>query len=166
MANGEQLAIPRPGVVAWKPRRRRHRRRWSTRVAVVLRGLLAGALAAVTFQQGAVFLLSLARLAPPPSLGFKPDPSQVVPDIVSAALWGAIWGAVLAPLLPRGRPPGRTYWITAALLGAILPTLAAWVVTVGPAGVLRYGQDWFSLATAGVAYGAWGLGTALLLLVI
>lgn len=166
MADGEQLAIPRPGVAAWKPRRRRHSRRGLARAASVLRGLLAGVLAAVTFQQGALLILSLARLAPPPSLAVKPDPTQVMPDIASAALWGAIWGAVLAPLLPRGRPPGRAYWVTAALLGAILPTLAAWVVTVGPAGVLRYDQDWLALATAAAAYGAWGLGTALLLLVI
>src|SRR3954471_1639349 len=142
MANAEQLAIPRPRVVAWKPRRRRHRRPGLARAAILARGLLAGFLAAVTFQQGALLLLSLARLAPPPSLSLKPDPGQVMPDIVSAALWGAAWGAVLAPLLPRGRPRGRGYWAAAVLLGGPLPTLAAWVVTVGPAGVLRYDQDW------------------------
>ena len=71
-----------------------------------------------------------------------------------------------SPPLPRGRPPGRTYGVTAALLGAVLPTLAAWVVTVGPAGVLRYDQAWLALATAAAAHGARALGTALLLLMI
>ena len=130
---------------------------------IVFRGLLAGLLAALTFGQGALFLLSLAGLVPPPSLSFKTDPGQVVPDIASAALWGAAWGAVLAPLLPRGRPRGRGYWVAATLLGAVLPTLAAWLVAVTLAGAPSDGSGWLAVAAALLVNAAWGFGTALLL---
>src|SRR3954452_23863295 len=166
MADGARLATLRHGVEAWNPWRRRHPRRGSARVAVVLRGLLAGLLAAATFQQGALLILSLVGLAPPPSLGLKPDPTQVMPDIASAALWGAVWGAVLAPLLPRGRPRGRGYWAAAALIGAVLPTAAAWAIAAALAGSSPDGSDWLALVVAAVVNGAWGLGTALLLLII
>ncbi len=166
MADGARLATLRHGVEAWNPWRRRHPRRGSARVAVVLRGLLAGLLAAATFQQGALLILSLVGLAPPPSLGLKPDPTQVMPDIASAALWGAVWGAVLAPLLPRGRPRGRGYWAAATLIGAVLPTAAAWAIAAALAGSSPDGSDWLALVVAAVVNGAWGLGTALLLLII
>src|SRR4051794_17997188 len=162
MADGARLATLRHGVEAWNPWRRRHPRRGSARVAVVLRGLLAGLLAAATFQQGALLILSLVGLAPPPSLGLKPDPTQVMPDIASAALWGA----VLAPLLPRGRPHGRGYWAAATLIGAVLPTAAAWAIAAALAGSSPDGSDWLALVVAAVVNGAWGLGTALLLLII
>jgi hypothetical protein len=129
---------------------------------IVFRGLLAGALAALTFQQGALFLLSLARLVPPPSLGAKADPSQVLPGIASAALWGAAWGFLLAPLLRRPRPEAA-YWIKGAVLGAVLPTAAAWAIAVALAQTAPDDPDWLAAAVAVVVNGAWGFGAALLL---
>src|SRR5215213_8029528 len=85
----------------------------------VVRGLVAGAIAALTIRQGALLLASLADLAPPPSFALKAGPGQPLPQAASAALWGAFWGSLLALLLPR-RDRGRRYWLAGLLLGAAL----------------------------------------------
>jgi hypothetical protein len=129
---------------------------------LVIRGLIAGAIAALTIRQGALFLASLGDLAPPPSIGFKPRPGDLLPDIASLALWGALWGAALAPLLPR-RNRGRRYWLTGLLLGATLPTSAVLGLTLAVSG---WPPEWLGIAVSLLVEGAWGLGTALALVLL
>lgn len=131
---------------------------------LIVRGLVAGLLAAVTFQQAALVLLGYVRLIPPPSLGLKPGPGQFLPDLASAALWGAFWGAILACLLPRPRR-GRGYWTAGVLLGAILPTLAT-LGTVAFGGDTLDASAGASAAVQGLVNGAWGLGVAFFLILV
>ena len=49
-----------------------------------VRGLIAGLLAAVTFQQAALVLLSYGRLIPPPSFSLKPEAGQFLSDLADA----------------------------------------------------------------------------------
>jgi hypothetical protein len=130
---------------------------------LAVRGLVAGALAALTVRQGALFLASLADLAAPPSFALKPGPGGLLPQAASAALWGALWGAALAVLLPR-RGRGRRYWLTGLLLGAALPTSAA--LTLVAAGGGGWPPGWLEVAAGLLVEGAWGLGTALALVLL
>jgi hypothetical protein len=130
----------------------------------VARGLVAGLLAALTFRPAALLLLSLADLAPPPSLGLKPVPPLTVPPVAFVALWGALWGCVLALLLPR-RDRGRRYWLAGPLLGAALPTGAALAIVLasGGPGALAGAAAWVDVAVGLAVNAAWGLGLALFL---
>ncbi len=58
---------------------------------------------------------------------------------------------------------GRGYWLTSALFGAVVPTLAAWLTGSG-AKVLPAGTAWLDMLLALVLNCMWGLGTALILL--
>jgi hypothetical protein len=129
---------------------------------LLVRGFIAGLLAALTFRQGALFLLSLADLVPPPSFRLKPVPPLAIPPVALLALWGGLWGAALALVLPR-RTLGKRYWLTSRLVGAVLPAAASL------AGVLVTEQlsvdalPWMELVGTFVVEAAWALGTALLL---
>ena len=129
------------------------------------RGFLAGLLAALTFRRATLFLLGPAGLGPPPSPGPKLDPDQSLLPLVTAALWGGACGSLLALLLPR-RSRGVGYWIAGGLLGGAIPTLAAAALVAWSVGPAAIGSDRLGAALAFLVNVAWGLGAAILLLLI
>jgi len=87
-----------------------------------------------------------------------------VPQVLSLAFWGGVWGIVFA-LAERRFPRGAGYWIASFLFGAILPTLVAWFIVAALKGQpLAAGGDGHRMIMGLLINGAWGIGTALLLL--
>ncbi len=132
---------------------------------LVIRGVLAGIIAALTFKHAALLVLSLPGLVPLPSLSLKPAPSLTVPAIALVALWGGFWGAILALLLARFRRE-RRYWHMAFLYGAVLLTLPSVAIVLVAQGRPAVGLLWLELIMGLIVNGVWGLGTALLLVVL
>jgi hypothetical protein len=99
-----------------------------------------------------------------PSWDFRPAPPLDVPAVALTALSGGLWGMLLAVslLACRSRRGGR-YWLTSASFGAVVPTLAAWLIGPG-AKVPPSGTAWPDLLLTLVFNCLWGLGTALILL--
>lgn len=135
-------------------------------------GFIAGLVAVLVFHQGAAFLLhhvgnevpaSLAvfgRVGPPYNMA--PVPPFGVPTVLSQAFWGGVWGIAFAVVLDRVRPPALLFGFVA---GALALTLVAFTVVATLKGLPSFAggntQIW---ARAGLLNGAWGWGTALLLI--
>jgi hypothetical protein len=88
---------------------------------------------------------------------------MVIPALAGAVLWGAMFGAVLALALSRCRA-GRSYWLVALVLGALVPT----ALSFGPLLLTRGAgmSAWIDVLAGIVVNGAWGVGTALFLLIL
>jgi hypothetical protein len=87
-----------------------------------------------------------------------------VPHVISLAFWGGVWGLIFAAVEPRF-PRGAGYWIAALVFGAIFPTLVAWFVVAAVKGApLAAGGNPHAMVTGLVINGAWGIGTAILLM--
>ena len=127
---------------------------------LVIRGILAGVAAALTFRHAALLLLSVPGLVPVPSFSLKPAPQLAIPAIALVALWGAI----LALLLAQFRRD-RAYWGMAFLYGAVLLTAPSIAIVLTIEGWPALGSAWLQLIAALVANGVWGAGTALFLVI-
>ena len=136
---------------------------------ILLSGFIAGALAVVIFHQGSAFLLHhvgndipavvaiFGKAAAPFNMAAtKPFG---LPVIASQCFWGGVWGAMLALVLSRRAFPALAF---GTIFGAVLLTVVA--VTLVP--YLKGLPGWNgSIPWRGVLFnGAWGFGTALLLL--
>jgi hypothetical protein len=128
---------------------------------LVIRGILAGVVAALTFRHAALLVLSIPDLVPAPSLSLKPAPQLAIPAVALLALWGTI----LALLLAQFRRD-RSYWRMAFLYGAVLLTAPSVAIVLATEGWPALGSAWPQLLAALVANGAWGVGTALFLVIL
>ena len=128
-------------------------------------GFVAGFLAVLLFHQPALALLAEFGVAKASVYSARPTAPVGVPQVVSISFWGGVWGIVFAAIEHRF-PRGVLYWLYASCFGAIFPTLVAWFV-VAPLKGLPIAGSWqpVRMMTALVINGAWGLGTALLLVV-
>lgn len=119
---------------------------------------IAGFVSTLTFHQGALGLLHLVGLTPREPFAMNPVPPLGVPAVISLAFWGGIWGMALWPLL---RPvAGAHYWIAAVVLGAVLPSLVAFLVVFPLKGLPVEPK----VVLGGlIVNGAWGLGLATIL---
>ena len=132
---------------------------------LVIRGILAGVAAALTFRHAALLVLSIPELVPAPSFSLKPAPQLAIPAIALVALWGGFWGAILALLLAQFRRD-RGYWRMAFLYGAVLLTAPSVAIVLTTEGWPALGSAWLQLIAALVANGVWGVGTALFLVIL
>ncbi len=132
---------------------------------LVIRGILAGVVAALTFRHAALLVLSIPDLVPAPSFSLKPAPQLAIPAIALVALWGGFWGAILALLLAQFRRD-RSYWRMAFLYGAVLLTAPSVVIVFTTEGWPALGSAWLQLIAALMANGVWGVGTALFLVIL
>jgi len=136
---------------------------------ILLSGFIAGALSVVIFHQGSAFLLHhvgndipavvavFGKVAAPFNMAAtKPFG---VPAIASQCFWGGAWGVVLAFILSRRLFPALAF---SAIFGALALTVVA--VTLVP--YLKGLPGWNgAIPWRGLLFnGAWGFGTALLLL--
>jgi hypothetical protein len=128
-----------------------------------LAGFLAGFASVLMFHQGMLTLLHAVGLTSTMPFALDPAPPFGVPQIWSLAFWGGVWGIIFAWII-RTLPSGRMYWLDSIIFGAVLPSLAAWLIVL-PLKGLPVGGGWqpAGIATALLVNGAWGFGTALLL---
>jgi hypothetical protein len=133
-----------------------------------LKGFIAGALAVPLFHQTMLALLKAAAVTDRGAFNMDPTRPFEVPALVSLAFWGGVWGVIFALAVSRERfssPAG--FWTAAALFGAIAPTLVAWFVVAPLKGQpLGGGFKPAGMLTALLINGAWGVGTAILLLLM
>jgi hypothetical protein len=124
---------------------------------------VAGFLAVPVFHQIAFALLHAAGIIPVPAFDMTPTAPFGVPAVVSASLWGGVWGIVFLLAVP-GRFHGAAYWIAAFVFGAAALTLVyAFVVVPLKTGALPPNLP-VLLVIGGLLNGAWGIGTALFLM--
>lgn len=127
-----------------------------------LRAFAAGFVATLIFHQGVIALFHLMGAVPYAPWSMTPIPPFGVPAVISLSFWAGIWGIVLWPLLKN--TSGSAYWIRAVVLGAIGPTVVAFLV-VAPLKGRAFGMGWDPKLWIGgfIVNGAWGFGLALLL---
>ena len=135
-------------------------------VGAVVPGFLAGVLSTLIFHQMTVGFLHLLGVLPNAPYSLRAISPLAVPSVLNLAFWGGLWGVVWALLSDR-KPRRWPTWLAGFLFGAIAPTLVGWFV-VAPLKGLPLAQD-FNPARMWIApliNGVWGLGTALVLVLL
>ena len=126
------------------------------------RAFAAGFVSTLVFHQGVILLFYVLGAFSRAPWNFAPVPPLGVPAVISLSFWAGIWGIVLWPAL-RGAT-GAAYWIRAIVLGALGPTLVAFLV-VAPLKGGAVGAGWDPKLWIGglIVNGVWGYGLALLI---
>lgn len=126
-------------------------------------GFIAGFIATLVFHQLSLWILVKLGVAPFAPFNMQATPPFGVPAMISLAFWGGVWGsafAIICTVFPRG----IGYWLTAFVLGGILPSLVALFVVLPLKGIPAGGGGGAPLlVTAFLINGAWGVGTAIIL---
>ena len=131
----------------------------------LIAGFVSGALAVLIFHQGVYALLHAMQVLPRPAYGMAPTEPFGVPQLWSTVFWGGVWGVLLAAAL--GRMVGGKLLVAALIFGAVLPTLVAWFVVAPLKGQpMAAGFVPARMWIGPVINGAWGLGTAIFLMLI
>ena len=126
-------------------------------------GFIAGFLAVLIFHQPVLSLLTAAGFAEAATYSMQATAPFGVPQVLSYSFWGGVWGMVFA-LVEQRFPRGAAYWVVAFLFGAIFPTLVAWFVVAPLKGQpVAAGGAIPGMLTGLIINGAWGIGTALFL---
>jgi hypothetical protein len=123
-------------------------------------GFFAGALAVVSFHQGAIALPTALGAMSSNLYSMRPVPPLGVPQIVSQAFWGGVWGIAFAAIAPRLRH-NAAYWLAALILGALVLPLVGWFV-VAPLKGQPVASGWVPsrMLLSVLINGAWGVGMA------
>jgi len=123
-------------------------------------GFISGALSVLVFHQGAAALLHALSLTPRAPYSLQATAPFGIPALWSLAFWGGVWGVILAAMLARLR--GAAFIVAAAIFGAILPTLVAWLVVAPLKGQpMAAGFAPMAMAIGPIVNAAWGLGTGI-----
>ena len=93
-----------------------------------VKSFIAGFLSALLFHQGLLYVLYAAGVSPRAPFDMTATVPLGVPAVFSLAFWGGVWGIVLWVLIRRSR--GASYWVRAAVIGAIGPSVIAWFVVM------------------------------------
>ncbi|HEX2198483.1 MAG TPA: hypothetical protein VHG88_07675 [Burkholderiales bacterium] len=126
----------------------------------LIAGFIAGALSVLLFHQGMAGLLHAMHVIPRAPYGMAPTDPWGVPQLWSTVFWGGAWGVLLAAFL--GRMTGARLMVAALVFGALLPTLVAWFVVAPLKGQpMAAGFVPARMWIGPVINGAWGLGTAI-----
>ena len=88
---------------------------------------LIGALAVLIVHQPVVGLLHAIGSTPMTPYSLRATRPWGIPGFLSLAFWGGIWTIPIAWVLDR-LPRGWVYWVGAAGLGALPPTLTTWFI--------------------------------------
>jgi hypothetical protein len=125
-------------------------------------GFLAGAIAVVTFHQGAIALLTALGALSSNLYSMRPVPPFGVPQIISQVFWGGVWGIAFAAIAPRLRRD-TSYWLAALMLGALMLPLVGWFV-VAPLKGQPIASGWVPsrMLLSVLINGAWGVGMAVI----
>ncbi|MEH2304776.1 hypothetical protein [Nostoc sp.] len=124
---------------------------------------IAGFVSVLLFHQGMLALLYTVNFTPRTPYPTAPTQPFGIPQIWSSAFWGGIWGIIWVAIAPRFQND-KSYWLTALVFGAIVPTLVAWFVVAPLKGQpIAGGWKLVGIVTGLLVNGAWGIGTAGLL---
>ena len=130
-----------------------------------IKAFIAGFVSTLVFHQGMLALLHKLNPAAPAPFNVTATAPWNVPAVISLAFWGGVWGIVLWALISGFR--GGRYWGTAAIIGALGPSLVAWFVVMPMKGMAAAGGgDPKIIFGALILNAAWGLGVALIMSVI
>jgi hypothetical protein len=123
-------------------------------------GFISGFVSVLIFHQGALALLHAIGLTAHAPYPTNPTSPLGVPVIWSLAFWGGVWGVLLAATLARFH--GSAFIVAAAIFGAVLPTLVAWLV-VAPLKAQPVAAGFAPLAmfVGPIVNAAWGVGTGI-----
>ncbi|MCC7047995.1 MAG: hypothetical protein IT562_14890 [Alphaproteobacteria bacterium] len=135
------------------------------RAAGLALGFVAGFLAVLLFHQPVVGLLQAVGLGGNAPYNMQPIPPLGVPRVVSLAFWGGVWGIVFALLRPWLPARGWAFVLAGLVFGAIAPTLFGRFVLTPLRGQAIQALTFANLWRGLVVNGAWGLGTAIVLVV-
>jgi len=124
-------------------------------VALAL-GFAAAFLAVLLFHQPVIGLLKTLGLIAASPYSLQPVPPLGTPRVLSLAFWGGVWGIVFALIRPYLPAKRNAFLLAGLVFGALAPTLFSWFVL----GRGIPATWWRGL----VINGAWGFGTALLLI--
>ena len=126
------------------------------------RAFAAGFVSTLIFHQGVLLLFYLMGAIPAAPWSLVPTVPLGVPSVISLSFWAGVWGIALWPLL-RGAS-GSAYWIRAIVLGAIGPTVVAFLI-VAPLKGRAFGMGWEAKLWIGgfIVNAAWGFGLAVLI---
>jgi hypothetical protein len=126
-----------------------------------VKAFAAGFLSTLVFHQGVLLILHAVGATDRKPYSMAPTAPFHVPQVFSLAFWGGVWGILLWLAISRfaGSP---LYWIYAAVIGAIAPTLVAFFV-VFPLKGQPVAGGWKPAILVGalILNGAWGTGVAL-----
>lgn len=127
-----------------------------------LKAFVAGVLAILVFHQGGLAGLHYLGQTPVTAYSMTPAWPLETPVLWSWLLWGGVWGILLWGLVRRAQAAG--YYVSAILLGAILPS-AAYLFVVMPLAGAAPAAGWDSHFIAGVLLlnALWGLGVAVIM---
>jgi hypothetical protein len=128
-----------------------------------VKAFLAGFLSTLVFHQGVLLVLNRAGATDRKPYAMTPTAPLGVPQVLSLAFWGGVWGILLWLAIARFDGSGL-YWIWAAVLGAIAPSLVAFFL-VFPLKGQPVAGGWKPAILVGalILNGAWGIGVALFL---
>jgi hypothetical protein len=130
-----------------------------------LKAFLAGFLSTLLFHQGMLAILHAAGATARKPYAMDPTAPLRVPAVISLAFWGGVWGIILWLVLARHQG-SSSYWLLAAVIGAIAPSLVALFVVAPLKGQpVAGGGKPAILIGALLLNGAWGIGVALLMAV-
>jgi hypothetical protein len=123
---------------------------------------VAGAIAVLVFHQLVLALLHAAQVTPAAPFRMEPTRPFGVPQVWSLTFWGGVWGIVLDAILRSA--PYRRRLVMGTLIGAIAPSIVAWLVVL-PLKGQPAGGGWTAatIVMALLVNGAWGFGTIFLL---
>lgn len=123
-----------------------------------LKWFVAGTLAVPLGHQIALWILNAIGTIDRAPFAMTPTKPFGVPSLISLSFWGGVWGIILGLILLRAR--GAKYWVLAAAVGAIAPTLVAAFVVAPLKGMQTTGNVGKLLMVGLIVNAAWGLATA------
>lgn len=127
-----------------------------------LKSFAAGFASTLAFHQGLLWELHRLGSTPRAPWNFAPVPPFGVPAVISLAFFGGLWAIALAWLIQEAR--GSRYWLLWTLLGALGPSVVAWMLVMPLKGMaMAAGGDPKLMIGALLLNAAWGAGCALFL---
>ena len=123
---------------------------------------LLGAVAVLLVHQPVIGLFHLLGLTPLMPYSLAARPPWGVPAFLALAFWGGVWTIPIGLVLDR-LPHGWRYWVGAALLGSLPPTLTSILIILPLKGLpMSAFFQAVGAVTGFMTNGIWGLGVAAL----
>jgi hypothetical protein len=131
----------------------------------IVKAFVAGFVSTLLFHQGILALFHAADPKVPAPFSMAATAPFQVPAVISLAFWGGLWGIVLWLMIRNLR--GAKHWLAALVAGAVLPSLVFLLVVMPLKGMpVAGGWDPKLLVAAAILNGAWGIGVALIMLLL